>query len=136
MGKITVTGTGVSTSGGIVWPVTLPPLPLMTGAVETAPDLAIRTDMDTGPPKVRMRTSAGLYKMQCEFLMTGTQLATFIEFWETTTYGGTEPFEWTHPRTDAVENMRFASPPQWSQVRGGASAAQLWRVGMELEMLP
>jgi len=120
----------------IVWPVSLPTLPLVAGAVEKAPELAIRTDMDTGPPKVRMRTSAGSYILQCEFLMTGTQLAAFMTFWETTTYGGTLSFEWTHPRTGAVENMRFASPPQWSQVKGGAAGVQLWRVGMELEMLP
>jgi uncharacterized protein Usg len=120
----------------IVWPVTLPALPLASGAIEKAPELTIRTDMDAGPPKIRMRASAGVWPIQFDMLMSGTQLATFLTFWQTTTYGGALSFEWTHPRTATTKNMRFSSPPEWSQIRGGATGAQLWRVAIQLEMLP
>lgn len=95
----------------ILWPLTLPQVPLL-GYREQFPNLAIETQMDTGPPKARRRFTAGVRPLPAhEMVLTAAQAATLDTFYTDTTAGGTLPFDWLHPRTGAAITVRFSLPP-------------------------
>jgi len=70
-------------------------------------------------------------------LLTDTQWATLMTFFNTTLAGGSAEFDW-HPRgahqnsPATVYSMRFMAPP----TRRPASAHDLWHVDLSLEVLP
>lgn len=112
------------------WPATLPSSPLADGFNEQPPNLAIRTDMDAGPAKVRRRFTAGVRPMTVMFLLTKAQVATLDEFYTSTLSGGTIRFDWTHPRTGSAVEFRFTAPPEYR------ADSDLWQVTMSLEIMP
>lgn len=113
------------------WPGTLPQAPDWSGYQETSPNVAIRTQMDAGPPKLRRRFTAGIRPFSMQFLLTQAQVATLDTFYQTTLTGGTEAFDWTHPRTGAAASFRFVSPPQYS-----ALGPNVYRATCQMEVLP
>lgn len=120
------------------WPGSLPTLPLTQGNKESAPNLSIRTQVDVGPVKMRKRSTAGAWSFSASMILTNTQLGTFITFWQTTLSGGSDTFEWTHPRLGTTQNMRFSAPPEWTLIGYSAvpTIGKRWNVSMQLEMLP
>ena len=115
-----------------VWPASLPQDVLVEGYEETFPELALRTEMDAGPAKVRRRFTAGVRTLNVMSAMTRTQVATLDTFFATTTQGGALQFDWVHPRTGSAAALRFTRPPMTAPEPGG----QRWRVELELEVLP
>jgi len=115
----------------IVWPPGLPQESLLAGNSETPPNTTLRTQMDTGPAKVRRRYTAAPRQFQRSVMLTESQVSTLDTFYVTTTAGGTSVFTWTHPRTGASVDFRFVSPPVYSALGG-----DLWRADMSLEILP
>jgi len=115
-----------------VWPVadSFPQKPLASSAVERDPDLALRTQMDVGPPKVRCRSTAGYENHKYTFVMTSTNKAAMKIFYATTCSYGSEIYEWDHPETAATENWRFIKPPEYKYLEGN------YLCTVELEMLP
>jgi len=113
------------------WPVQLPAKPLMEGNQETLPDLVIRTQMTTGPAKVRRRFTAGVRPGHYEHYMTKTQLDYFIAFFEQTCEGGALPFDYTHPVFATVESFRFVGQPAWTMV-----SKTHYRVAFDFEVMP
>ena len=113
------------------WPGTLPSAPLLENFQELLPDTAIRTDMDTGPVKLRQRTTAGVGSLMVSYLLSAAQTATLDAFYETTLAGGSTAFDYTHPRTNATVSCRFVSPPEYTPANG-----TYYKVTLMLEVLP
>ena len=110
---------------------TLPPIPLSAGYEETAPDLVIRSQMDTGPQKVRRRFTAGVRPISCRISCTLEQLQIFDAFYVGPA-GGAVAWEWTHHVSHQTARFRFREPPKYAAVDNEA----LWWVTMSLEVLP
>ncbi len=115
----------------VAWPATLPQTPLIGGYKETVPDLALRTQMDTGPAKVRRRATAGVRPFQWPAILTTAQVATLDTFYVTTLNSGALPFTVNHPRTTVSESWRIVEPPEYVPLSGS-----LHRVNLKMEILP
>lgn len=113
------------------WPGTLPAFPLLEGFRETVPDTVIRTDMESGPAKIRRRTTSAVRKMAVSYLMSKAQVEALETFYLTTLLGGSLAFDFNHPRKNATVSCRFVQPP----VYGSANGAY-FKVELELEVLP
>jgi len=114
------------------WPaVPFPQKPLYEGNEEKLAAVVIRTEMSTGPAKVRRRFTSGVRPRPCEFIFTLAQLATFRTFFESTCAGGALSFSWTHPVDGTAITCRFVGQPSYRMV----SATRV-RVSFECEVLP
>jgi hypothetical protein len=102
------------------------------GFSETLPNLVTRSPMDTGPAKVRRRSTAGVTLLQCVFRMTATQRASLLTFWRTTLAGGSLPYNWTHPISGAAIVCRIVEPPALAPAAGEVS----WAASLKIEVLP
>ena len=102
-----------------VWPVTLPQRVLASGYEEISPDLTIRTQMDSGAPKVRRRWSAAPRLFTCRMVFTSAQAETFDAFYYTTLVGGVDAFDWVHPRTEAAGSFKLVGPPSYAAAGAG-----------------
>lgn len=112
-----------------VWPAQFVPL---TGSVqETPPDNNIRSSMDKGPAKVRRRTTANVRPISFRLFVENDDMDTLDDFYTTDTFSGSEPFDFTHPRTGQTVQARFAEPPQYSDVENVG-----WNATISLEILP
>ena len=113
------------------WPASLPQVPESSSYEETAPNELLRTQMDSGPAKVRRRFTSGVRDYGMTFRMTKAQVATLDTFYITTLSGGVVKYDWTNPRTGATDTFRFKSPPKYQHRTG-----DFWRVAIEIEQLP
>lgn len=115
------------------WEATLPTELLTQGYEETTPEVSIKSNMDTGPAKVRRRVTAAVRPVKGSIIVTATQLGTFKTFYNTTLLGGTLRFSWKDPAdgTTAVE-MRFTETPKWTVT----DDPELYQINMSLEILP
>ena len=113
------------------WPTAdnFPEAPLLSGNEEGIADTIIRTDMEVGPPKVRQRSTAGYDPGAYMFHMTATNILALETFYTTTCSGGSEVFEWAHPRTGSTNTWRFTAPPSWTQLKNA-----LYLVNIQVEM--
>lgn len=94
-------------------------------------ETVIRTEMDVGPVKVRRRSTRPIDKVNCSILLTAGQYSVFETFFNTTVNGGTTPFDWVHPITEAAAVFRFSRPPQYSNV-----GPTVFRAVFQLEIMP
>ncbi len=115
----------------VTWPVTLPVSPLLDGFVETVPETVIRSQMDSGPDKVRNRTTAGVRLFSMSFIMSKTETALFDDFYLNDLNGGAVSFDFTHPRTGETLSMRVVKPPAYT-----AQNSKYFRIKLETEALP
>lgn len=122
---------GGATPGAIAWPIGLPQRMNADGFTETLPDLALRTEMDAGPRKVRRRFTTGPTMIEGTVTLRAGQPELLETFFRDTTAGGALPFDWTHPRTGALAVFRFAGPPSFVPLVG-----PLWRATLKLEVMP
>lgn len=118
------------------WPASLPQA-LHIGATEQRQKAFIRSEMETGPHKQRRRFTAASRFIRGSLLLTKAQRATFDTFYETTLGEGADEFDWVDPNDNSTTvSMRFTAVPQKQAVNGGATGVSLWRLGLELEILP
>ncbi len=89
------------------WPVELPQSLDLQGYQEAVPSTTVRTEMDQGPAKVRRRFTAAARPISGSITITAAQVATLRTFYETTTFGGAEAFDWISPIDGVVVSMRF-----------------------------
>ncbi len=113
-----------------IWPVTLPQQLLVKDYTETMADTSIRTSMESGPAKVRKRTSAAIRPVRGSLILTAAEVAIFKAFYITDLSGGALRFDWVDPITAAAVEMRFTETPGWS------SQGNLFRVSLSLEIMP
>lgn len=113
------------------WPDTLPQSPLLDGLRESPPEIAIRTNFDSGIDQVRPRFSTGPRQLPMQLLLTTAQLQTFDDFYLGTLLGSLA-FNWVSPRTGDTVEFRFVEKPGPYE----AITSNLWRVPFTLELLP
>lgn len=119
----------------VSWPIGLPQHLLVAGYRETLPDVALRTQMDAGPSKVRRRYTTNSRPIQARVIpMTAAQVAIFKEFFNDSLAGGTLAFDWLDPITQEAVEMRFVTPPP-PDIQAVESST-LFDVTMNLEILP
>lgn len=101
------------------WPTTLPEYVLERGFGEQLLDQTMESTIEVGPPKVRRRFSKDIRRMtNLQLAMDADQVEIFITFWKDTLKGGSLPFDWVHPRTQAAQTYYFRNPAP--VVSGGA----------------
>jgi hypothetical protein len=103
---------GIATITTPAWPSSLPQTVDQFTYAENFADVVERSEMDSGPAKIRRRFTSGIQPIQATVTVTIAQAATLQTFFDDTTRGGSLEFQWTHPRTGAAARMRFLAPPQ------------------------
>lgn len=116
-----------------VWPSALPRDMDTSSFNESPPSTTIRTEMDTGPAKVRQRFTAAPRPIKGDILMTDAQVEIFDQFYNQTIAGGSLPFEFTHPRTRQTVVVRFVNRPTY---KPNAGSDTFYLVTLDLEVLP
>src|SRR5690554_3167365 len=99
------------------WPTELPP-PALNTFREAPPDNRLRSTMDKGPAKVRRRTTANTYPIGFNLNLTDAEWSALKVFFNETTFGGTEVFDFTHPKTGEALQCRFMDVPEASDREG------------------
>jgi hypothetical protein len=84
------------------WPGGLPQYVLREGYSEAFSDGLLRAKVDTGPAKVRRRTSAAPRPVSFQLELTRAQLDTLRTFVDTTVIGGSLPFTFPAPTQTAT----------------------------------
>jgi hypothetical protein len=113
-----------------VWPATLPQRVLLGDFTESAEPNVIRTEMETGPAKLRRRYTAEVKVFQASLVLTTAQVALLDTFYDVTV-GAVDPFDWVHHRTLAAVEYRFRGRPEYRPLGAG-----YWRTTLMLEILP
>ena len=116
----------------VTWPENLPDYMLRDGFEERPPDVQVRTEMEEGPAKVRRWGIADVRIIQGSMEMDADQLDAFDSFYNSTLQGGVLRFEFKHPRTGEVKELRFMKDSVHYENVGG----NVWRVFMGLEVMP
>jgi hypothetical protein len=116
------------------WPLELPQYPLQEGHCEdVAPrGVVLRTDMDQGPAKTRLRHTAGERQIPCVYHMTDAELDIFAAFLSDEIGWGAAAYTMPHPRTGQPVTARILTPmePATRYTPG------TWLVPLTLEVLP
>ncbi len=114
------------------WPSSLPQRPLADDYQETEPNLLLRTSMDAGPAKVRLRFTTGVRLYKLAFYVSLTQKSTFKSFYLGSISGGALPFNFPDPDNPTTNiSIRITRPPVYTD-KGGA-----WqKLEFEAEKLP
>jgi len=110
------------------FPASLPSRPQSYN--EDFPENTIRTNMDTGPAKVRKRQSAGTRPFICSYILDSTEVATLDTFFVTTVESGALSFTMDNPRTGSNETFRMSEPPKVS------GSGPLFNASIRIEKLP
>lgn len=114
----------------VSWPDTLPVMLRLEGLNETLGNNLIRSEMDSGPVKVRRRSTAAPDDISGTMVLTSVQTDVLDEFYLHALAGGALPFLMRHPRTQALNRFRIKKPPTYTPAQG------LWIAGLTLEKLP
>lgn len=99
-------------------------------------DNRLRTQMDSGPVKMRRRFTAVPIKKRHSMTLRGDDFQTFKNFYETTLKDGTLRFDWTDPVDGTTVEMRFVTPYTASLAAGGSANERVWEINMNLEIMP
>ena len=115
----------------INWPVDLPETLRIDGLQSQDQDAVIKTDMDTGPQKRRLRFTAAVENISGSIVMSMEQLDIFRTFYRTTIKRGAMRFKMMHPITCELKEFRIKTPPSFAPSGNG-----LWIVTLDMEALP
>ena len=97
------------------WPGSIPQNVNLGGFGLEVGETLIRTEMETGPTKVRRRFTDSVDAVACSMWLTLAQYTTFRNFYDVTLNGGAERFEFTDPITEVLTEYRFKTPPHVSR---------------------
>jgi hypothetical protein len=93
------------------WPPQLQQL-LNDNYQESAQPSYIKTEVDSGPVKTRVRYTKPMEELSCEILVSNaTQYPIFKTFYNTTLSQGTKTFYFNHPVTGVQTTYQFMEPP-------------------------
>ncbi|MDP3425501.1 MAG: hypothetical protein Q8S32_17305 [Burkholderiaceae bacterium] len=91
--SVSITADSLLTADGFIgWPVGLP-APVVPGFSMEPEESTIRTDMEVGSPRVRLRTLAERDALEVAWKFTDAQMAVFREWWRTTASFGAAWFD-------------------------------------------
>lgn len=116
------------------WPSTLPQSLNSNGSERQMGDGRVVFETDTGPSKIRRRSSSVADRMSASVTVTTAQKNTLMDFVRTTLVGGSLPFILPARRGDADDllvRIRKDGLPR-EQHLGGDN----WLVSFELDVLP
>ncbi|MDR2663078.1 MAG: hypothetical protein LBC31_08790 [Treponema sp.] len=113
----------------IAWPAELPETLRLEGLSSEPADPVLRTDMDAGPAKTRLRYTRPAVKFSGTIIVDAAGLERLDYFYRITTRFGTLRFNFTNPHTLEPREYRFKAPPKTS------SAAGVFTVTLQLEEL-
>lgn len=89
----------------------------------------IRSTTDIGPAKVRRTSTKPVDTLTSTINVTTAQAAILDNFYDLTLNGGARSFNFVHPLTGVLREMRFTEPPAYRSLGGGVFIAQLsWEV--------
>lgn len=111
----------------------LPQVP-QRGYTESIGVNVLKTPMDAGPAKLRYR-GAKASILNAQFLMTTTQVAT-LETFIINTLKGVKRFNFTHPRTQQVVEVRIVPQQDGQMYTTAYTAPGYWTVSIQFEILP
>jgi hypothetical protein len=104
----------------IDWPESLPKTMHTSGVQAQYNDPVLRTSMDAGPEKTRLRYTAATQNIQGRLTLTAAQWRILNnDFYKGATKYGALRFNFTDPISLDVSEFRFASPPSASGNDGG-----------------
>ena len=116
------------------YPGTLPDIQLMNGLQYAADDQSISTTMDVGPPKRRRRFSTRFGRHVIPIWLTGTELAAFDTWFDTTLVGGSATFTWTDTSDGSTVTFQFRTRPVWRPIKAHATAtSRKWQGVYDLD---
>lgn len=94
----------------IAWPAALP------ACAETWEEfnvpVVVRTQMETGQPKVRRRFTRTMRNVRVGFTMDHAQAMALRDFFEADLQGGVLEHQFRHPLRNALESFRFMEAPR------------------------
>lgn len=118
---------------GLPWPTSLPQSP-QKDFQETVGINIVRTSMDSGPAKQRVR-SRRPSQLSLSFIMTTAQTQT-LESFIITTLKGTKRFDFKHPRTGTTVECRVVPQGEGEFYTLQYRAPGYWQVNLKFEILP
>lgn len=119
-----------------IWPIDLPQRAFLP-VTEARQAAALRSTIEGGPVKTRRLFGAAVRTVGVSLLLTGAQRAVFDHFFSVTLEEGALRFDWVDPATGETVALRFREPPSYELLRTHrAPASRLWRVGVQLEVMP
>lgn len=92
---------------------------------------SLRSEMDTGPAKVRARFTDAVDVYTCSVLLDFDEVAIFKTFFKTTLNNGVNQFEFVDPFTEDPSAFRFVEPPTITPLGG-----RTFRLDMTWERMP
>lgn len=111
----------------IDYPTSLP-APMGGTLEEGSVDPWVQDQGEVGAPRRRKRFTRTLHQFPFKLRLTDAQKAALLAFYDDTLDDGVEIFNWTHPTTAVVYEVRFSSRP-----RPRHFTADLWDVDVALE---
>lgn len=120
----------------LIWPTELPQAPLRDGWSDTAPNNLLRSEMESGPMKVRRRGTAKPHVVACTYVFDDKEAALFENFALNTLAGGALAFDWWHPVLARYVRARLMPEGDGlfsKQYWGGTYA---WQYGLSFEYWP
>jgi hypothetical protein len=119
----------------IAWPTgsNFPQRPYWASHTEESPANVVRTQMDTGPAKVRRRATAAPRFFNASTRCTMAQVEVFDAWFTGTLNHGSEEFQWYLPRDHGgtTYNMRLVGNPGYKPLSGFA----VWEITYRCEIL-
>lgn len=116
----------------VSWPSLLPQKLHQQGFSISEKQGVIRSEVETGKPNQRLRTTAGPQEFTGRMYLNKGQYAELLKFWTNETAGGAVAFEWVHPVTQQPATIRFKAdnPPSIQPIAG-----DLFNVSLTLEII-
>lgn len=113
------------------WPSTIPQTFDQNSFSYEPEDNLVRTSMETGPEKTRVRFTAVRTFVSGTMTMSRAEYITLMNFHDSTTVFGTDPFTFEDPVTETNGDFKFRQPPTIA----GVNADEL-TVSIALEKQP
>lgn len=117
------------------WPSTLPQYVDQDAYTETILDPVIRTEMDAGPSKARLRYTAVPEQFTITLKLTAEQRAVFVYFYKYTLNYGVDEFYWYHP-TSTTDSERDVVVCRFISVYTISSNGNEFEVSFNMEVEP
>lgn len=114
-----------------VWPPNISQAFTSDAFTEEAQAVTIRTQMDTGPGKMRRRFVNPQKTYNCEIILRDSnEYQTLTDFYYLTCQGGTDTIILAHPITGVMTTFRFATTIAFTAI------GIAWKAAFQLESLP
>lgn len=102
------------------WPTTLQDKVNESGYSLTPGDVTLRSDMESGPPKVRALSTVAVdtHSVSIDIDASKDEYNILMTYFRLTLQQGTQPFIYNHPITQIPAVFRFVGPPSIAPMGG------------------